>query len=103
LAAETGGSLGFLLRPASCRAAPSWAEVRLLVSPVTAPRLSRKPSCFPYASASDIVRRLRLEVLHGRGGVDGQVIELELSDEADSVRLAARLADSASPARAARA
>ena len=35
LAAETGGSLGFLLRPIGCRAQPSWAEMRLLVEPFT--------------------------------------------------------------------
>src|SRR4051794_12453947 len=34
LAAETGGNLGFLLRPASWRAEPSWAELRLLVQAV---------------------------------------------------------------------
>jgi hypothetical protein len=110
LAAETGGSLGFLLRPASCRAAPSWAEARLLVTPgvrsqesgVSNSRFasSLTPDSWPLTPG---FRRLRLEVLHCRGGAEGQVIELELSDEADSVRLAPRLANPASAARAARA
>jgi hypothetical protein len=43
LAAETGGSLGFLLRPASCRAAPSWAEVRLLVRALPTQRDAKMP------------------------------------------------------------
>lgn len=33
LAAERGGSLGLLLRPASLRQEPSWADVRLFVQP----------------------------------------------------------------------
>ncbi len=118
LAAEAGSSLGFLLRPASCRATPSWAEVRLLVEAVPRPhgdKVTRwqgdkvkmlssvtlsPPHLVPLSSS---VRRLRLEVLHCRGGTSGQILELELSDEADPVRLAPRLADPASTARTARA
>src|SRR5437879_6095746 len=39
LAAEEGRGLGLLLRGASVRGRPSWADVRLLVRPLTRPSL----------------------------------------------------------------
>jgi hypothetical protein len=90
LAAETGGSLGFLLRPVVFRREPTWAEVRLLVQAVSHPG-------FLQASG----RRLHVELLHGRGGAGGGAIELELSDEAGLVRLVSRLGHPASSERAA--
>lgn len=94
LAAEAGGSLGFLLRPASCRADPSWAEVRLLVQAL--PLASQGKRSMVQSSG----RRLRVEVLHCRGGAGGGAVELELHDEAGHVRLAARLAHPAPRSRA---
>jgi hypothetical protein len=76
VAAETGGSLGFLLRPVVCRREPSWAEARLLVKGL--------PQSGPCLSPG---RRWRVELLHGRGAAGGGVVELELSDEAGNVRL----------------
>src|SRR5262249_27875364 len=92
LAAETGGGLGFLLRPASGRAAPSWAEVRLLVEALPTSRgdkvtrwqgdkvttnsrssVALSPPHLVTLSAS--IRRLRLEVLHCRGGAGGPIFE----------------------------
>lgn len=96
LAAETGGSLGFLLRPAQCRRQASWAEARFLISPAAgsdAPRPSTDDSAAPG-------RRLRLELLHCRGGFGGGAILLELHHEAGHVHLAAQLADP-TPARSA--
>src|SRR5438874_6936187 len=55
LAAEAGGGLGFLVRPAACRAEPSWAAVRLAVS--------AQPS-------GDLTRRWRVEAVHS-----GAVVE----------------------------
>jgi protein ImuA len=97
LAAEAGGSLGFLLRPASCRGAPSWAEARLLVQ--AAPPTDRHPWAYNVAPA----RRLRIEVLQRRNGFGGEAITLELTHEAGHVHLAAVVADPAPPRRAARA
>ena len=115
LAAETGGSLGFLLRPVSCRTDPSWAEARLLVEalPVVQPGkvtrrqgdkvMKRTPSVtFPHpVTLSSCARRLRVEVLHCRGGAGGAAVELEMSDETGDVRLVSELAHPASPSRAA--
>ena len=45
LAVEQGGGLGLLLRPAAARADPSWADVRLLVEPLSADQLCRLACC----------------------------------------------------------
>jgi len=85
LAAETGCTLGLLMRPQSARSEPSWAAVRLLVT--------------PRASASG--RRLQLELLHCRHGSQGGIVNLEIHDETgmihepNSLPLAAELADPA--------
>ncbi len=65
LAAEQGGGLGLLLRPAAARDEPSWADVRLLVEPV---------------AGEAAVRRLRVEVLRCRGSRAGARVELELDE-----------------------
>ena len=88
LAAEASGSLGFLVRPASCEREPSWAAARLLVEAVSDPHLSAP------------ARRFRLTVLHGRQG-GGKTIDVELSDEANALHLVSPVADSAPPRRAA--
>jgi hypothetical protein len=84
LAAEVGGGLGFLLRPAARRTDPSWADVRLLVDAAPTPQSS--PG-----------RRLYVQVLHCRGGAEGEALELELNYEADPVRLVPPVAHSALP------
>jgi protein ImuA len=86
LAAEAGGGLGFLLRPAACLPEPSWAEARVLVEASVAPRQSSG-------------WRLRALVLHRRGGAAGEAVELELSHEASPVRLVPALARATLPPR----
>jgi protein ImuA len=76
LAAEAGGTLGLLLRPATVCSDPSWADVRLLI----APGGSGKP-----------LRRLHLVLLRCRGGSDGQSLDVEIEDESYPVPMAARV------------
>jgi hypothetical protein len=76
LAAESGGNLGLLNRPAVARGDPSWAEVRFLVTPLV-------------ATAG---RRLRVELLRLRGNAGGRTWDLELDDETGIVRLAPAVA-----------
>jgi protein ImuA len=78
LAAEQGGGLGLLLRPAGAEHEPSWAEIRLRVEPLPA--------------ASQGGRRLRIEVLRSRGQAGGASVEVEVDDETCTVCLAPRLA-----------
>ena len=90
LAAETGGGLGILLRPAKARGQPSFAEYRFLVQPLPQPdaRLTA------VAGAS---RRWRVELLRGRKRFGGDSVIVELSDGPNGLSLAAELA-SATPA-----
>lgn len=64
LAAENGGTLGLLLRPATIRGQPSWADLQIAVRP----------------RASPAGRRLQVEIVRCRGGTAGRSIELEISD-----------------------
>lgn len=88
LAAEQGGGLGLLVRRERARHEPSWAEVRLGVKPL--------PTVDPHAP-----RRLKVELLHSRGGTSGGSVEVELDDETHPLHLASPVARPASRRRAA--
>ncbi|NUQ64184.1 MAG: hypothetical protein HUU20_17070 [Pirellulales bacterium] len=77
LAAEQGSTLGLFIRPASVQQEPSWADVRLLVE--------------PRPGATNVGRRLKIQVLRSRGQTSGGTIEVEIDDETCTVHLAARL------------
>ena len=89
LAAEDAGVLGLLIRPATARKEPSWAEVRLLVEPLP--------------TGVEARRRLRLHLLRCRGLTAGRTLDVEIDDETHSVHPASQLVDSTAPRRAARA
>jgi hypothetical protein len=88
LAAEQGGGLGLLVRPQGARHEPSWAEVRLAVEPL--------PAVAPHAP-----RRLKVELLHSRGGASGGSVEVELDHETHPLYLVSPLAHPAARRRAA--
>jgi len=77
LAAETGGGVGLLILPAAALRQPSFAAVRLLVSPI--------------ASAGPR-RRLRVEAVRMRGERSGQSALLEFDHETGDVRVSAPMA-----------
>src|SRR5262249_55644885 len=89
LAAETGGGLGFLLRPAAQRARPSKAALRL--------RGAGPPGREPFAAG----RRVRGGGVDLGGGAAGAAADLELGHDTNPVRLLSELADPAPAARAA--
>jgi len=97
LAAEEGGTLGLLVRPAEARSEPSWAEVRLLVEPETAKAGERRllpgrpNGCFAQKVSTPFpgLRRLRIHVLRRRGGGEGQQLHVEIDDETYRVSVAA--------------
>jgi len=98
LAAETGGSLGLLVRPTRVRGQPTWADVQLLVQP----RPTRTAS---VRSATQ--RRLRVELCYCRSGKTGGRVEMDfdfetgLIHETSALPVVAQLADSAAVARSA--
>lgn len=87
LAAERAGSLGFFLRPQTARNEPSWAAARLLVEPT---------ACW-----SPDTRRLRVSAIHGLQGVGSGTVELDIDEQTNCMRPAAKLAHHASGRRAA--
>jgi protein ImuA len=75
LAAEEGGGLGLLIRPAAARPLPSWADVRLLVEPL--PGMEKGASFFP--------RRWKVFLLRCRGGPGQRFVNVEIDDETHPV------------------
>ncbi len=87
LAAEEGGSLGFLAPPA---ARPRRAFLGRCASGHRPAPAGRGPA-----------RGMVVELIRGRGGADGGSIELEFNDETHTLHLASPLADPADRRRAA--
>src|SRR3954468_12060031 len=83
LAAERGGGVGLLLRPAGKPSAEHAAATRWLVRPAPGERT---------------VQRWEVQLLHGHGGRVGGVVILEHSRETNRVRAAEKLADRRRPA-----
>ena len=87
IAAETGGGVGVLFRPARARRQSSWADVRWLVEP-------RPNTASPG-------RRVRVELLACRGTCAGGAVELDVNDATGDVRLVSAVADPTTALRAA--
>ncbi|HUQ70169.1 MAG TPA: hypothetical protein VM165_11630, partial [Planctomycetaceae bacterium] len=81
LAAEAGGGIGMLFRPPEARRHPSWADLRLSVTPLV--------------QQHSTGRTVRMEVLYSRGRLGGQAAVLELDHATGAVRVVSELADSA--------
>ena len=79
LAAEQGGGVGLLMRPADVRGQPSWAELQLQVTPCPAVQASVQQS-----DRADW--RLRVELVRCRSGVAGGSLILELDERTCEVR-----------------
>jgi protein ImuA len=73
LAAEEGGGLGLLIRPAAARPLPSWADVRLLVEPL--------PAREKYGRR----RQWNVLLLRCRGGSGQRLVNVEIDDETHPV------------------
>jgi protein ImuA len=79
LAAESGRTLGLLLRPARLRGQPTWADVQWEVSPwrSSIPSVHRGGLMRPANSSW----RLVVELVRCRGGAGGQIVQLELDEQ----------------------
>jgi hypothetical protein len=95
LAAECGGAIGLLLRPAQRRGQPTWADVQWEVTATrrVGPASPRRTSAGPPISSvmkggpaalSHPTWRLQVELVRCRGGAGGQTVLLEL-DPADAI------------------
>jgi protein ImuA len=106
LAAEVGGTIGLLIRPARLRRQPTWAEARFLVSPRSMVGSSKfKVAKLPAFDFLISTWRLEVAVVRCRGAADGQKVVLELDEmsgewreveyeSAHSLSVFAELADS---------
>jgi protein ImuA len=77
LAAESGETLGLLIRSARVRGEPSWADLQFVVSPQRsplAPRRDRHAESLPYGW------RLHVELTRCRGSQLGQSVDLEIDE-----------------------
>jgi protein ImuA len=97
LAAETGGGVGLIVRPAPVRAGPCFAAVRLLVTPL--PLVTGEGK----SAGAESCRHIQIEVLRLRGGKAGRRLVLEVDHETGDVRVPAALAAAKTAARKARA
>jgi hypothetical protein len=116
LAAESGGTLGVLIRPSRLRGQPSWADVQWLVGQISnLPRVSRGSVHFARGELmhpTPLPWQLRVQLLRCRGGPAGQTAQLVLDErtgiwqEARTIHAThplpapAQLADPARPRRA---
>jgi hypothetical protein len=76
-AAEAGGSLGLLLRPVRALHTPSFAALRLLLTPIAS---GKRPRC------------IQVDVVRCRGAKSGQSLTLEIDDETGDVCMVAGVA-----------
>ncbi len=76
LAAESGGSLGLLVRNVHQRHQPSWAEIQWLVRPISRPT-THSPTI--HAAVPAPHRQLQLELLRVRGGHSGSRVHLQVN------------------------
>jgi protein ImuA len=97
LAAEAGGGVGFVVRPAPVRNGTCFAAVRLLVTPLPLSSREERPA------RSESCRHIQVEVVRLRGGKAGRTFVLEIDHETGHVRVPAPLAAAKAVARAARA
>jgi protein ImuA len=72
LAAETGNTLGLLLRGERVRGQPTWSEMQLLVQPVRA--------------ISDTNRHVRVQWIRGRGQMRQKSVELVIDEATGEIR-----------------
>jgi len=110
LAAEAGGGVGLLLRSEETRGAPSFAALRLRVTPLGEGRGTRVEgrggkNQFHFSSLASHLSPLtprpsfRVDVLRCRGSKTGRSLVLEVDDETGHVRLSAALAAATARAR----
>jgi protein ImuA len=83
LAAECGGTIGVLLRPARQRGQPTWSDVQWAISTKDGLRMKdegrrTKPSSSPFV--------VQVELVRCRGGAAGARIALELDEQAGTWR-----------------
>ncbi len=94
LAAETGGTLGVLLRPERMRHQPTWAEFRFLVRPLAVGDTEES------SGIAKPRRRLLVELLRAPGNFTAKAVIVELDDANGRLCMVTQLASAATAVRA---
>jgi protein ImuA len=84
LAAEAGRTLGVLVRPITARGQPSWADVRLEVSPLSVIRGPLHSNHGPRTT--DNARLVQVRLTHCHSGRSGAAVALEIDDVSRTVQ-----------------
>jgi hypothetical protein len=101
LAVEQGGGLGLIVRPVRYRRDPSWADVRFACVAADTQTAAKSPLSHPQVS---LARRLRVQLLHVRGGsFQQQTRVMSIDDEACAVSVDSELVGAVASDPAARA
>lgn len=87
LAVAVGGGVGMIFRPEAARRESTWADLRLLVTPLAGDRGES--------------RRVRIDVLYHRGGLGGTARVWEIDHAEGVMRVVPQVADPAAAERAA--
>ncbi|HJN10307.1 MAG: hypothetical protein QGG09_21960 [Pirellulaceae bacterium] len=109
LAVETSGCLGLLVRPAAAQRESSWADVRLLISPVAHAPASDNRNNASHTDPGALSWRLKIALLRCRGGSTQRTVDLEIDERTGDIHaahpgnLVTQLADSTVDSRQARA
>jgi protein ImuA len=80
LAAETGGTLGLLLRPSRLRGQPTWSEVQWQIQPCGLEQSKVQGPRSKVRKLEAAAWRLSVELVHCRGGPAGQAAVVELDE-----------------------
>ena len=88
LAVETSGCLGLLIRPAAAQRESSWADVRLLISPVAHPAASDNRDNASHRELAAWCWRLKIELLRCRGGSTQRTVDLEIDERTGDIHAA---------------
>lgn len=74
LAAEASGAVGLLVRPAAAGSEPSWAHVRLAVTPQPTPLGATTPGDATWRLAVEVVRARGAPVMRSAAGAHAKII-----------------------------
>lgn len=95
LAAEQGGCLGLLLRPARLRGKPTWADIQLLVEPL--PSFNPRAQTHTQALSPPLRRRWRITLLRCRGAAADKTLLLEMDETTGALQEITHLSEAGAP------
>jgi hypothetical protein len=97
LAAEQGGSLGLLLRPARLRGRPTWADIQLFVEPLPSFNPQQQNHNTSHYAPPPLRRRWQITLLRCRGAVADKTRLLEMDETTGTLQEITRPSEARAP------